>query len=201
MASHACHTTASRPGSFSGLSCARAAIVASPPQVWAGRACGTSNAITVGSHMGSPAETFTVRLPAVRGVACSLGHLVSTVSTVRASGRSSSRAACRRSPKPCLRHFGQVTDSDGGTVLVLTHRLDPTADLVVHHLNTRGVPVFRCDTAEFPMELTLSATLGTAGTGRSTRGAEPCRACGSTTPPAAWTPTTSHGNSPDSAPR
>jgi ATP-grasp ribosomal peptide maturase len=53
-----------------------------------------------------------------------------------------------------------VTDSNGGTVLVLTNRLDPTADLVVNHLNTRGVPVFRCNTAEFPTELTLSATLG-----------------------------------------
>ncbi|MFF0017077.1 ATP-grasp ribosomal peptide maturase [Streptomyces sp. NPDC005374] len=46
-----------------------------------------------------------------------------------------------------------------GTVLVLTNRFDATADSVVARLNDRGVPVFRCDTAEFPQELTLSATL------------------------------------------
>ncbi|MGW0391121.1 ATP-grasp ribosomal peptide maturase [Streptomyces sp. NPDC003042] len=53
-----------------------------------------------------------------------------------------------------------MTELDGGTVLVLTSRLDPTADLVVEHLNRRNIAVFRCDTAEFPVELTLSATLG-----------------------------------------
>ncbi len=53
-----------------------------------------------------------------------------------------------------------MTVSDGGTVLVLTNQLDPTADLVVEHLNRRTIPVFRCDTAEFPMEITLAATLG-----------------------------------------
>ncbi|SOB84726.1 ATP-grasp ribosomal peptide maturase [Streptomyces sp. 1331.2] len=52
-----------------------------------------------------------------------------------------------------------MTESDGEAVLVLTNRLDSTADLVVEHLNDRGVPVFRCDTAEFPTELTLAATL------------------------------------------
>ncbi|MFJ2818177.1 MvdC/MvdD family ATP grasp protein [Streptomyces sp. NPDC087294] len=33
----------------------------------------------------------------------------------------------------------------------------------MEHLNNRAVPVFRCDTAEFPMELQLSATLGEDG--------------------------------------
>ncbi len=44
-------------------------------------------------------------------------------------------------------------------VLVLTQRLDPTADLVVSELNRRNVVVFRCDTADFPHELTLAAHL------------------------------------------
>ncbi|MGA5700684.1 ATP-grasp ribosomal peptide maturase [Peterkaempfera bronchialis] len=59
-----------------------------------------------------------------------------------------------------------MTDSESAAVLVLTNRLDATADLVVAQLNNLGVPVFRCDAAEFPMELTLSATLvdGWAGT-------------------------------------
>lgn len=52
-----------------------------------------------------------------------------------------------------------MTGANGGTVLVLTNQLDSTADLVVSQLNDRGVPVFRCDTSEFPQELTLSATL------------------------------------------
>jgi ATP-grasp ribosomal peptide maturase len=52
-----------------------------------------------------------------------------------------------------------VTEPDGGTVLVLTNQLDATADLVVSQLNDRGVSVFRCDAAEFPQELTLTATL------------------------------------------
>ncbi|MDI3423734.1 ATP-grasp ribosomal peptide maturase [Streptomyces luteolus] len=43
---------------------------------------------------------------------------------------------------------------------MLTNQLDSTADLVVDRLNHRNVPVFRCDTAEFPLELTLTATLG-----------------------------------------
>ncbi|MER7959191.1 ATP-grasp ribosomal peptide maturase [Streptomyces sp. NPDC096030] len=53
-----------------------------------------------------------------------------------------------------------MTEPDGRTVLVLTNQLDSTADMVVDRLNHRCVPVFRCDTAEFPMELTLTATLG-----------------------------------------
>lgn len=45
-------------------------------------------------------------------------------------------------------------------VLVLTERCDATADLVVRELAARGAEVFRCDTAEFPLELTLAARLG-----------------------------------------
>jgi ATP-grasp ribosomal peptide maturase len=46
------------------------------------------------------------------------------------------------------------------TVLILTERLDPTADLVVTELNRRRVPVYRVDTAEFPAALRLTARLG-----------------------------------------
>lgn len=53
------------------------------------------------------------------------------------------------------------------TVLVLTGRLDPTADLVVAELHRRGVPVFRCDPADFPGQLTVTAEFRGAGwTGR-----------------------------------
>lgn len=45
------------------------------------------------------------------------------------------------------------------TVLVLTHQFDPTADLVINELNHRGVSVFRCDAAQFPQQLRLSAHL------------------------------------------
>lgn len=44
------------------------------------------------------------------------------------------------------------------TVLVLTQRLDPTADLVVKELTNRDVAVVRCDTAEFPQQLALAAS-------------------------------------------
>jgi len=44
------------------------------------------------------------------------------------------------------------------TVLVVTEHLDPTADLVVRELTVRGVDVFRCDAADFPQRLTLTAT-------------------------------------------
>jgi hypothetical protein len=46
-----------------------------------------------------------------------------------------------------------------GTVLVLAEQLDPTADLVVHELNSRQVPVFRFDLAAFPQRVTLRAQL------------------------------------------
>ncbi|GLZ82117.1 ATP-grasp ribosomal peptide maturase [Actinorhabdospora filicis] len=52
-------------------------------------------------------------------------------------------------------------------VLVLTHWFDPTADYVIHELNSRGTRVYRCDPGEFPKRLTLSAghtPTGWAGT-------------------------------------
>jgi ATP-grasp ribosomal peptide maturase len=45
------------------------------------------------------------------------------------------------------------------TVLVLTDQFDVTADHVVALLSDRGVPVFRCDTAEFPQQMILDARL------------------------------------------
>ena len=45
------------------------------------------------------------------------------------------------------------------SVLILTHRFDPTADKVVDELNRRGVPLFRCDAAEFPEGVSVSAEL------------------------------------------
>jgi ATP-grasp ribosomal peptide maturase len=50
--------------------------------------------------------------------------------------------------------------ADAGHVLVLAGRFDPTCDLVVEELNRRAVPVFRADMAEFPLTLTLAASLG-----------------------------------------
>lgn len=50
---------------------------------------------------------------------------------------------------------------DARSVLVLTDRYDPTADLVVEELNRRGVAVFRCDTSEFPTpEVRLAGWIG-----------------------------------------
>ncbi|MFI5734020.1 ATP-grasp ribosomal peptide maturase [Kribbella sp. NPDC051587] len=46
---------------------------------------------------------------------------------------------------------------DEQTVLVLTNPRDITADLVVQKLHESGTPVFRCDLADFPTELTLEA--------------------------------------------
>lgn len=45
------------------------------------------------------------------------------------------------------------------TVLVLTDEFDPTADRVVNLLNDRDIPVFRCDTADFPQRLQLDAVM------------------------------------------
>ena len=42
-------------------------------------------------------------------------------------------------------------------ILVVTAQYDPTADLVVRHLNDRGVPFLRLDTRQFPAEVTLTA--------------------------------------------
>lgn len=61
----------------------------------------------------------------------------------------------------------EPVDGTAGTVLVLTHPFDPTADYVVSALHERGIPVFRCDPGEFPRRLTLSARL--AGGGHDTR--------------------------------
>jgi ATP-grasp ribosomal peptide maturase len=47
-------------------------------------------------------------------------------------------------------------------ILVLTHDDDPTADLVLHELNTRGTPFVRCDPGNFPTALQLTARIGTA---------------------------------------
>lgn len=61
-----------------------------------------------------------------------------------------------------------------GTVLILADRFDATADKVVDELNVRGTPVFRCDVAEFPESMSVSAELtgqqwsGSFRTGRRT---------------------------------
>lgn len=44
-------------------------------------------------------------------------------------------------------------------VLVLTAPVDPTADYVIQHLSTAGVSVARVDSADFPVRLTVSATI------------------------------------------
>lgn len=46
------------------------------------------------------------------------------------------------------------------SVLVLGEDSDSTIDGVVDELNTRGVPVFRCDTSWFPDRLTIDAKIG-----------------------------------------
>jgi ATP-grasp ribosomal peptide maturase len=51
------------------------------------------------------------------------------------------------------------------TVVVLSHWFDPTADHVVDELNRREIPVFRCDGADFPQRLTMTATLDGTWTG------------------------------------
>jgi len=45
------------------------------------------------------------------------------------------------------------------TVLVLSEDCDPTVDAVVDELGRRDVPVFRCDTAWFPLRMSLDAEL------------------------------------------
>lgn len=44
-------------------------------------------------------------------------------------------------------------------VLVLTAPVDPTADVVIQHLNDAGIPLARFDAAQFPAEISLTATL------------------------------------------
>lgn len=56
-------------------------------------------------------------------------------------------------------------DRHADAVLVLTGRLDPTADLVVTELHRRRVPVFRFDLADFPHRLSVTAESDPAGSG------------------------------------
>jgi ATP-grasp ribosomal peptide maturase len=44
-------------------------------------------------------------------------------------------------------------------ILVLTHDDDPTADIVLHELNSRGTPFVRCDPGNFPAALKLTTRL------------------------------------------
>ncbi len=44
-------------------------------------------------------------------------------------------------------------------VLVLTAPVDPTADVVIQHLNDAGIPLARFDAAQFPTAIGLTATL------------------------------------------
>ncbi|GCD36180.1 ATP-grasp ribosomal peptide maturase [Streptomyces chrestomyceticus JCM 4735] len=53
--------------------------------------------------------------------------------------------------------------SDTRSVLVVTGRDDPTADLVIGELHGRGVPVVRLDAGDFPHALSLAATIGSDG--------------------------------------
>lgn len=48
-------------------------------------------------------------------------------------------------------------------VLVLTRRLDPTADLVIAELHRREVPVVRCDPGDFPESTALEAEISSSG--------------------------------------
>lgn len=50
-------------------------------------------------------------------------------------------------------------------VLVITGADDPTADLVITELNSRGVPVLRLDPGGFPHALTVTASFGAEGMG------------------------------------
>lgn len=50
-------------------------------------------------------------------------------------------------------------------ILVLTHDDDPTADVVLHQLNAKGIPFVRCDPGDFPASLHLTARLDPGETG------------------------------------
>ncbi|MER7000155.1 MvdC/MvdD family ATP grasp protein [Streptomyces sp. NPDC000410] len=55
---------------------------------------------------------------------------------------------------------GQSTRGEASPrVLVVTYPLDPTADYVLAELNSRGVPFWRTDLADFPTRSTLHAEL------------------------------------------
>jgi ATP-grasp ribosomal peptide maturase len=53
--------------------------------------------------------------------------------------------------------------NDEPRVLVLTAPVDPTADVVIQHLTAAGVPFARFDAAQFPMEISLTATFDADG--------------------------------------
>lgn len=53
----------------------------------------------------------------------------------------------------------------GRTVAIFTGDLDVTADAVIVQLHRRGVPVFRCDPAAFPAEITVGARFSESWTG------------------------------------
>jgi hypothetical protein len=44
-------------------------------------------------------------------------------------------------------------------VLVLTAPVDPTADMVLTHLHSDGVPFLRLDAAQFPTDVTLTGEI------------------------------------------
>jgi ATP-grasp ribosomal peptide maturase len=53
-----------------------------------------------------------------------------------------------------------MTGRDGKPwVLVLTAPVDPTADVVIKHLNDADIPLARFDAAQFPVEISLTARL------------------------------------------
>lgn len=54
------------------------------------------------------------------------------------------------------------------TVLVLTQRLDPTADLVIRELQRRDTPALRCDPGDFPESVELEAHISVTGAVRGT---------------------------------
>ncbi|WAL73539.1 ATP-grasp ribosomal peptide maturase [Kitasatospora sp. YST-16] len=58
-----------------------------------------------------------------------------------------------------------MTTAPHGHVLIVAEDLDPSADLVVHALAERGVPVMRFDLARFPRHLDLAAEHGSSRPG------------------------------------
>ena len=68
-----------------------------------------------------------------------------------------------------------MPSADAPAVLVLTERLDPTADLVVTELSERGVPVVRFDAADFPTRLAVTAAFDGRWTGTIRAGSRTLR--------------------------
>lgn len=54
----------------------------------------------------------------------------------------------------------------GRTVAIFTAHLDVTADFVIVELNRRGVPVFRCDPADYPADVSVAARFDSAWSGQ-----------------------------------